>query len=50
MEGFALAELIVVVWELEVVPSRMHVHIGAHHVRSHHRALDVPAWPATTPR
>ena len=50
MEGLTLTEFIVVMRELEVVPSRMHVHIGTHHVRSHHRALDVPAWPATTPR
>mmetsp|Transcript_35108 Transcript_35108/g.60100 ORF Transcript_35108/g.60100 Transcript_35108/m.60100 type:complete len:501 (-) Transcript_35108:451-1953(-) len=47
---FRLAELVVVVGELEVRAAGVHVHVVPHQIRRHHRALDVPPGPAASPR
>mmetsp|Transcript_4439 Transcript_4439/g.13933 ORF Transcript_4439/g.13933 Transcript_4439/m.13933 type:complete len:271 (-) Transcript_4439:402-1214(-) len=50
MEGLRLAQLVVVMRELQVDSPRVHVHVVPKQFRRHDRALDVPPRPALTPR
>merc|ERR1719186_356868 len=45
-----LSKFIVVVWELEVIPTRVNIHGLSKDSRGHYRTLNVPAWPSKTPR
>lgn len=41
---FCLSQLIVMVWELEVLPSTVDVHLVTNDLAGHGAALNVPAW------
>jgi hypothetical protein len=45
-----LSHFVVVVWECEVYTTRMDVHAIPENGTRHHRALNMPAWAAWTPR
>ena len=48
--GLTLRQLVVVVRELEVGPSRVNVKIRSKHITGDDGALDVPTWTTRTPR
>ena len=45
-----LRELVLVVWEDEIQAAAVDLEDGAERILGHHRALDVPARAARTPR